>query len=217
MPPRIAVWLVDLCALPDQSETILGDLSEEFTSIATNDGAAAARRWYWRQAMKTSAGLLLGQVQQGPWPLLAIALAGWYLPPIYGMAIQRGVGAIHARWQVYSYIDAYSFWLLYGVLVRTVIVPMFAGWLVATAIRQRPIVAALVLALSGALNNLVPLVLRTWRAMPYWPTHPFLARADRMFFVELFTLTSLAFMAALAGAVIARKQQPVETFRPVTN
>src|SRR5262245_51826259 len=116
MPPRIAVWLVDLCAAPEQSETILGDLSEEFSSIATDHGEAAARWWYWREAAKTVAHLLASQAREAPWVLLSVAVIGWFLPVIYGTAIQRAVGAIHRRWQVYAHIDPYSFWLIYWVL-----------------------------------------------------------------------------------------------------
>jgi hypothetical protein len=217
MPPRIATWLLDLCVAPNQSDTILGDLSEEFTVIATNLGMAAARRWYWRQATKTVAGSLLAQVQQRPWLFLAIALVGWLLPRVYGIAIERAVTAVHARWQVYVYIDAYSFWLLYGVLLRSTIVPMVTGWLVATVVKSRPIGAALVLAGSAALGVLIPASLFVWRGMQYWPTHPVLARIDRGFFFELVSLTSVSFIATLAGAVVARKYQPVDTCQPAAN
>ena len=55
MPPRPATWLVDLFAPPSRADAILGDLLEEFTSIAAASGQRAARRRYWRQAIKTQA------------------------------------------------------------------------------------------------------------------------------------------------------------------
>src|SRR5262249_7716234 len=64
-------------------------------------------------------------------------------------------------------------------LIRCVILPMLTGWMVATTTRLRPMAAALALALSSALRNLIPLLTNTiWRAIQYWPTHPFLPRAD---------------------------------------
>jgi hypothetical protein len=135
---------------------------------------------------------------------------------IYGTAIQRGVSAVHARWQVYAYIDAYSFWLIYGVLIRCLVLPVATGWIVATTMRLRPVLAALALALSSALRNLIPLVMRTWSATRYWPTHPFLARSDRSFFIEVLTLASLAFVSTLVGAALARKYQPVSKSEPIT-
>src|SRR5262249_3692451 len=102
-------------------------------------------------------------------------------------------------------------------LIRCVILPMLTGWMVATTTRLRPMAAALALALSSALRNLIPLLTNTiWRAIQYWPTHPFLPRADRNFFVELLTLTSLAFVATLAGAAVARKYQPFSKSELIT-
>lgn len=48
--PRIARLLVALSASADLREAQLGDLQEEFESRAQH-GLAAARRWYWRQAL----------------------------------------------------------------------------------------------------------------------------------------------------------------------
>lgn len=52
-PPRTATWLVNLFTPADAGESILGDLFEEFSHIASNSGVAVARRWYWRQSVKT--------------------------------------------------------------------------------------------------------------------------------------------------------------------
>ncbi len=65
-PPHIAAWLVNLVAAPDQAETILGDLLEEFSSIVPRSGIASARRWYWRQSLRTAAHVMRGQVWHAP-------------------------------------------------------------------------------------------------------------------------------------------------------
>src|SRR2546429_4997347 len=56
-PPSIAARLVSLFGSADQAESILGDLEEEFSDIASKSAAASARRWYWRQSLKTIAQL----------------------------------------------------------------------------------------------------------------------------------------------------------------
>jgi hypothetical protein len=52
-PPRLAAWLVELFTSVEQAECILGDLAEEFSDLASRSGAVHARRWYWRQSLKT--------------------------------------------------------------------------------------------------------------------------------------------------------------------
>ena len=57
-PPHIALWLVDLFTPSEQAESIPGDLLEEFLELALKSGDAFARRWYWRQSVKTVAHLI---------------------------------------------------------------------------------------------------------------------------------------------------------------
>jgi predicted permease len=49
-PPRLARWIASLTAEADQRDAQVGDLWEEFSDRAERD-RAAARRWYWRQAL----------------------------------------------------------------------------------------------------------------------------------------------------------------------
>ena len=65
-PPRIAAWLVDLFA-PDETETIAGDLLEEFSELASKLGVTSARRWYWRQSVKAIAHLVATAFRDAPW------------------------------------------------------------------------------------------------------------------------------------------------------
>ena len=66
-PPRMAVWLVDLFTPNKQSESIPGDLLEEFSELASKSGVASARRWYWRQSVKTVAHLIATGFLVAPW------------------------------------------------------------------------------------------------------------------------------------------------------
>lgn len=52
-PPRLATWLAGLRLPHSDREFQLGDLAEEFHRVLVPDfGVRAARRWYWRQALR---------------------------------------------------------------------------------------------------------------------------------------------------------------------
>jgi len=52
-PPRLAERLLIRRLRGDVwGETTLGDLREEFADIATREGRAAAKRWYWRETFR---------------------------------------------------------------------------------------------------------------------------------------------------------------------
>src|SRR5262245_7494452 len=51
-PPRIARTIARWAVPKDGAgRSVLGDLQQEFDDRQTRDGAARARRWYWRQAL----------------------------------------------------------------------------------------------------------------------------------------------------------------------
>ncbi len=50
-PPRLAAWLVRASAPAEERADVLADLADELNEHASRVGAAAARRWYWRQAL----------------------------------------------------------------------------------------------------------------------------------------------------------------------
>jgi hypothetical protein len=57
-PWRAEAILESLGAKPEFRETLIGDLAEEFASRAERDGPAAARRWYYREAVRVTPHLL---------------------------------------------------------------------------------------------------------------------------------------------------------------
>ena len=48
-PPRIATWLVNLFAPAEEAASILGDLVEEYSRLASKSGVGVARNWYWHR------------------------------------------------------------------------------------------------------------------------------------------------------------------------
>jgi putative ABC transport system permease protein len=53
MPPRLAAGLAVWRVANEDREFVLGDLQEEFADRVARDGPAHARRWYWREAIRS--------------------------------------------------------------------------------------------------------------------------------------------------------------------
>jgi putative ABC transport system permease protein len=53
MPPRLALWILRVRLSAEDREFAIGDLEEEFLDRVERDGWARARRWYWRQALRS--------------------------------------------------------------------------------------------------------------------------------------------------------------------
>jgi putative ABC transport system permease protein len=52
-PPRFAESLMERSLVATDRAVVLGDLHEEFQTHAARDGLRAARRWYWRQVLRS--------------------------------------------------------------------------------------------------------------------------------------------------------------------
>ncbi len=78
-PPRLADWLLSLIVPSDQGPQILGDLLEEFSTIASRQGIGSARGWYWRQSAKAVPHLISIQFRLAPWRNLAGVVVGLLL------------------------------------------------------------------------------------------------------------------------------------------
>lgn len=158
-PPRIAVWLVTLFAPAEEAESILGDLLEEFSHLASKSGVAFARRWYWRQTVKTIAHLAGSGFRVAPWSTVA-AVAGGFLLIRFGLLFYgQAMEAVLDRYRVYEYLSdlgrqqpslnvaAYMFWITRGMLIGRVLVETLAGGIVAVAAKGREMTATMALGL----------------------------------------------------------------------
>jgi predicted permease len=63
IPPRLATLLVAAVVSREDRTFVLADLAEEFERLARDEGAAAARAWYWRHALGSVAPQLRLRVQ----------------------------------------------------------------------------------------------------------------------------------------------------------
>jgi hypothetical protein len=148
-PPVVASWLVDLFTSDKQAESLPGDLLEEFADLASKSGLASARRWYWRQSMKTVAHLIGAGFRASPLLTVVTTFGGfWLLQYSYPM-IEPVLVALLRTQRPYSnmHVDAYMFFLNSGILVGRVIVPLSVGCIVAMVAKGREIVAAMTLGL----------------------------------------------------------------------
>ena len=193
-PPRLATWLVDLFASAREADVILGDLHEEFTAVFARDGRTQARRWYWRQSMRTIAHLAVGPFRGKPWPTFGIGVAGLALTWPLFWATSFASRAIVVRYPVYDYVSAQLFWEINSLL------PSFiAGWVIARVARNRPMTAALsiVLAMAVLMAVVDPIVVSVLDPRPERTVGSFALRAVS----GLLTFG----LPVIGGAVIGRK------------
>ena len=147
-PPRIACWFVSLFVPAGLADSMLGDLLEEFSVLASKSGIAAARQWYWRQAVRTIAHFFTAAFRAAPWSTLAALLGGFLLLRFVSGLPDRFLALITDRYLAYwsAHFHAYA-WLLRAVPVAHVIASLLVGCLVAFAAKEREMVATITLAL----------------------------------------------------------------------
>jgi hypothetical protein len=147
-PPSVAAWLVNLFTPAKESESIAGDLIEEFSHLASKSGVSAAGRWYWRQTGKTIAHLFAAGFRTAPWSTAATVVAGFFLHRL----LQRLPGAVLSKatdrylmfWSAHFQADL---WLLNGMGMAHLLLSLLVGCTVALVAKGREMVAAVTLAL----------------------------------------------------------------------
>ena len=179
-PPRIAAWLVTLFTPAEETESILGDLLEEFSQLASKSGVAYARRWYRRQTLKTIAHLVVAGFRAAPWSTAAAVIAGLFLIRfgfgLYGQAVEAALD----RFRVYEYISDlgsqqpsvnvaadYVSWINLCRLIGRVFVAALFGGLVALAARGREMTATIAIGLFLSALGVASCVMMLARAGDY--------------------------------------------------
>jgi hypothetical protein len=147
-PPRTAVWLLSLFILAEQAESIQGDLLEEFSLLVSKSGVASARRWYWRQTMKTVPQLAGVGFRTAPGMTAAAVVGGFLLRKFVGPLIEPAIFAVLEKYQVPEHhFGTYVFFASTGIDIGILITFLFIGFAVALASRQREMVATITLGL----------------------------------------------------------------------
>ena len=147
-PPRFAVWLLTLFALDDEAESILGDLLEEFSLLASKLGVPFARRWYWRQTLKTVLQLAVLGFRTAPWLTTAAVAAGFFLRKLVAPWVEPPIFAVLEKYHVYEHhFSVYMFFASTGIDIGHFITFLFVGFIVAFVARGREMVATTTLGL----------------------------------------------------------------------
>ena len=130
-----------------QTESILGDLHEEFSGLASKSGAPSARRWYWRQGVKTIFHLFRAAFRNASWSLGSIVLMGFLFHWFSATLPERVVMAILHAQRPYSnlHYDFYIWLINYGVLTACVLTSLLIGCIVAVLAKGREVVATIML------------------------------------------------------------------------
>jgi hypothetical protein len=148
-PPHIAVWLISLFAHAEEAESILGDLLEEFSLLASKSGVPSARNWYWRQTIKTLPQLASLGFRTAPWMTVAAVAGGFFLRKLVGPLVGSATFAVIERYPVFfeHHFSAYQFFASTGLDIEHLVTFLLIGVIVAFASREREMVATTILAL----------------------------------------------------------------------
>ena len=194
-PPRVAVWLVNLFTPAREAESILGDLLEEFSQVASKSGVTAARRWYWRQTVKTIPHFFGAGLRVAPWSTAVAVMAGFLLLRLISGLPERAIFAVLLRYRVFDHhFNVYLFFATYGIAIGHVISSLLAGYVVGFAAKGREMVATTTLALIfGAMFGAAILVL--------------LARGHELFWLGMLPWNFADWFAIVIGGAIVRTRR----------
>jgi hypothetical protein len=142
-PPRFAVWLVNLFTVPDNAEAIMGDLLEEFSQIAHQAGIVFARRWYWRQALKTIVHLIYSAYRAAPWATSAGVAGGFLTRRLLWKLVEPTIFTVLDRYQIPElHFSLYVFFASTGIDIGYLLVFLFVGCIAAFVAKEREMAAA---------------------------------------------------------------------------
>src|SRR5664279_793813 len=147
-PPRVAVSLLNLFTPQAEAESIPGDLLEEFVALSSSRGTSYARRWYWRQILKTTAHLYASTIRVDLWWMVSAVVGGFYLLRLFGPIPERMIFGVLQRYQVYeTHFGIYVFFATYGIGIAHALRALLVGSLVAMVSKGREMVSTMTLAL----------------------------------------------------------------------
>jgi len=198
LPPRIAIRLLNLFATGEEAESILGDLLEEFSQLAFKSGVGVARRWYWRQTMKTIVHLIGIGFRAAPLVTAAAVIGGFLLNRLVSGLPERAIFAVLERYSVFDHhFSAYVFFATYGIAVGHVIASLFVGSVVALVTRSKEMVATVALVLA--------FFTMTVAAVPVW------IATGHMPILSMLVWNFADWLAIMIGGAIVRMRRSVKT------
>jgi hypothetical protein len=126
----------------------MGDLLEEFSQIAHQAGVVFARRWYWRQALKTIVHLIYTAYRGAPWSTSAGVAAGFLTRRLLGRLVEPTIFAFLDRYKIPElHFNLYVFFATTGIDIGHLLVFLFVGCIAAVGAKERAMAAAVTLSL----------------------------------------------------------------------
>lgn len=144
-PPRFATFLLNLFIPAEEAESVLGDLFEEYSQLRLDSGVISARRWYWRQTVKTVAHFFASAYRVAPWSTVAAVIGGYLLGGFLHHLLDKVMSAVTDKYLAYwsVHFKAYMFWATDGMLIGNLVMAMLVGCFVALTAKGREMVAAI--------------------------------------------------------------------------
>lgn len=209
-PPWLAARLVELLASAEQAQSILGDLHEEFSELSSKSGVVFARRWYWRQSVKTVFHLAGAAFRNAPWSFSIIVLVGFLMHWFSATVPEHVIMAILRAQRPYSnlHYEFYVWQINYGMPIAYVVTSMLIGCVVAVLAKGREVVATLTLIVVRSAPFVWLLVFEYGRN----EDNESIFNAALHLFVFRFVLEMIAI---LMSGVLVRKLRSISS-RPVT-
>ncbi len=207
-PPRIASWLVELFASAEQAESILGDLSEEFSDLASRSGIDQARRWYWGQSAKTIAHLTGAAFRVAPSWLAAVVFLGFTFS-LFGAGLpEQFIVALLRTQRPYSnrHYEAYVWLLTCGIPIARFTQSLLVGCVVAVLAKGREMVSTMTVILLRAAMIASLLVIFFGHTPPGRPMIPFLAPFLFSRALDLIGIVTAGVIVRKARSVSARRR-----------
>ncbi|MFZ0275910.1 MAG: permease prefix domain 2-containing transporter [Candidatus Sulfotelmatobacter sp.] len=204
-PPRIAVWLVNLFTPAEAAESVLGDLLEEFSHFASKSGTVGARRWYWRQTLKTVVHLFGTGFRAAPWSTTLAVVGGFLLLKLVSGLPDKVLSAVTVRYLFYwkAHFKTYMFFATDGMLTVHLVLSMLVGCMVALVAKGREMVAAMTLGL----------VHYALAGVAWWATEMAVRPGGVSFPLLLAVLFADSFAIFVGGAIV-RARRSAATMRP---
>ena len=152
-PPRIAVWLVGLFVVEEETGMQQQILDERFSDMASRFGGTdRAGRWYWSQSVKTIAGLVGRGFRTAPWLIVITTLSAAFLLQFATANLQRVIMEFIAllNHHVTPHYDSkhaasHLFWMYYIVFVGSLLISLIMGSFVAMVAKRREMIATIAL------------------------------------------------------------------------
>jgi hypothetical protein len=157
--PRIPAALVRLFARNEEAESMLGDLFEEFSLIVVRSGVLAARRWYWRQALKSIVHLFTAAFRTAPWSTSSAVFAGILFRMMIARFPERAIFWTIDRYQIYeSHFQLYRFLASTGIDIAHLLSFLFVGCAAALLVKGREMAVTSTMAFYYGLLTIVAFV-----------------------------------------------------------